>query len=75
MVSFFSRTCQTIFSDLITISYTNHAARFISAYGQGLSGPEAAWANRKYHGHQTLPPEVAKKLKNEHEKKYSTAAQ
>ncbi|KDR76074.1 hypothetical protein GALMADRAFT_67739, partial [Galerina marginata CBS 339.88] len=51
--------------------YTNCAAQFISAYGQGLSGPEAAWANRKYHGHRTLPPEMATKLKNEHTKKYN----
>ena len=48
---------------LSPISYANRAARFISAYGQGLSGPEAAWANRKYHGHRTLPPEMATKLK------------
>jgi hypothetical protein len=26
------------------ISYANRAARFISSYGQGLTGPEAAWA-------------------------------
>jgi hypothetical protein len=26
------------------ISYANRAARFINAYGQGLTGPEAAWA-------------------------------
>ena len=29
------------------ISYANRAAWFISAYNQGLSGPEAAWASRK----------------------------
>jgi hypothetical protein len=58
-------------TDLIIISYANRAARFISAYGQGLSGPEAAWANRKYHGHRTLPPEMATKLKK-HEKNYGT---
>lgn len=59
-----SRTwCPAIFSDLILISYANRAARFISAYGQGLSGSEATWANRKYHGHRTLPPELATKLK------------
>ena len=52
------------------ISYANRAARFISAYDQSLSGPEAAWANRKYHGHRTLPPDMATKLKTEHEEKY-----
>src|SRR5277367_5986202 len=35
-------------TDLITISYANRAAWFISAYGQGLSGPEVAWANQIY---------------------------
>ena len=50
-----------------------HAARFISAYGLGLTGPEAAWANRRYHGHRTLPPDMASKLKTEHEKKYGTS--
>lgn len=54
------------------ISYANGAARFISTYDQGLNGPEAAWANRKYHGHRNLPPEMATKLKNEHEKRYPT---
>ena len=53
------------------ISYANRAARFISAYNQVLSGPVAAWANHKYHGHRTLPPDMALKLKMEHEKKYS----
>ena len=41
----------TIYSLSYQSSYANRAARFISAYGQGLSGPEAAWANRKYHSH------------------------
>ena len=36
------------------LRYANHAARFIDSYAQGLSGPEAAWANKKYHGHCTL---------------------
>ena len=31
-------------TDLIIISYANCATQFISAYGQGLSGPEVAWA-------------------------------
>ena len=62
----------TIFILSYQISYANWAARFISAYRQGLSGPEAAWANCKYHGHWTLPLEMAAKLKKEHEKKYST---
>ncbi|KAF8150120.1 hypothetical protein B0H34DRAFT_791403 [Crassisporium funariophilum] len=33
----------------------------------GLSGPEAAWANKKYHGHRTLPPDMIASLKNSHQ--------
>ena len=40
----------------------------------GLTGPEAAWSNWRYHRHQTLPPKMAAKLKAEHEKKYGTQA-
>ena len=32
---------------LSLISYANRAAWFISAYGQGLSGPEVAWGKPK----------------------------
>jgi len=60
-----------VLSDILSIiSYANCAARFISTYGQGLTSPEAAWANCKYHGHCTLPPHIASKLKKEHEVKY-----
>ena len=44
-------------------SYANRSARFISAYSQGLTGSMAAWANQKYHGHQTLPPSWAAQAK------------
>ena len=50
--------------------YANRSARFIDAYAQGATGPIAVWANRKYHGHRTLPPEVLSKLKNEFHVKY-----
>ncbi|KIM88188.1 hypothetical protein PILCRDRAFT_95554 [Piloderma croceum F 1598] len=43
--------------------YANRSARFISAYSQGLLGTEAAWANRKYHGHRTLPPSMIAEVK------------
>ena len=62
----------TIFSLSYQISYVNWATHFISAYGQGLSGPEAAWANQKYHGHQTLPLEITEMLKKEYKKNYNT---
>ena len=29
----------------------------LSAYGLGLTGPEAVWTNHKYHGYHTLPPD------------------
>ncbi|PCH37076.1 hypothetical protein WOLCODRAFT_83588 [Wolfiporia cocos MD-104 SS10] len=32
---------------------------------QGLSSAEAVWANRKYHGHHTLPSDVVTQLKTE----------
>ncbi|KAF8967562.1 hypothetical protein BDZ97DRAFT_1903395 [Flammula alnicola] len=44
--------------------YANRSARFIDSYAQGLSGAEAAWANKKYHGHCTLPLEMVASLKN-----------
>ena len=39
------------------LRFANRAARFITGYREGLSGAQAAWANRKYHGHRMLPPE------------------
>ncbi|CAA7270186.1 unnamed protein product [Cyclocybe aegerita] len=50
--------------------YANRAARFINGYFQGLTGPEAAWANRKYRGHRTLPVSVVAKLKEEFLKRF-----
>jgi hypothetical protein len=44
-------------------SYANCSAYFISAYMQGPSGAEAAWANHKYHGHHTLPPHILTEVK------------
>ncbi|KAG2155193.1 uncharacterized protein EDB93DRAFT_1080388, partial [Suillus bovinus] len=31
--------------------YANHSARFMDAYTKGLTGPQAVWVMRKYHGH------------------------
>ncbi len=31
--------------------FVNRSACFIFAYCQGLSNAQAAWANKKYHGH------------------------
>jgi len=30
----------------------------MDAYQRGLSGAQAAWANKKYHGHQLLPEKI-----------------
>jgi hypothetical protein len=38
------------YSRNFTLRYANRSARFISAYDIG------PWANKKYHGHRTLPP-------------------
>ncbi|KAG0693765.1 hypothetical protein DFH29DRAFT_985417 [Suillus ampliporus] len=43
--------------------YENQSVHFISAYVQGLTGGEAAWANHQYHGHCTLPPSMILKVK------------
>ncbi|KAJ7181650.1 hypothetical protein C8R43DRAFT_1083839 [Mycena crocata] len=43
--------------------YANRSARFIHAYAEGLSGAQAAWANRRYHGHRTLPPDMLAKAR------------
>jgi hypothetical protein len=36
-------------------SYANRSAHFMNAYRKGLNGAQASWANKKYHGHRTLP--------------------
>ena len=48
--------------------FANRAARFISAYQQGLTGAEAAWANKRYHGHRILPAELVAEIAAEAKK-------
>ncbi|KAF8576974.1 hypothetical protein K439DRAFT_1649191 [Ramaria rubella] len=55
--------CLDKVSHLQIIRYGNGSARFLSAYSQGLTGAEAAWANRKYHSHRTLPPSMVEEVK------------
>ena len=43
--------------------FANWAVRFILGYKYGLTGGEAAWATRKYHEHQVLPPEIVAAVK------------
>ncbi|KAJ6521384.1 hypothetical protein DFH09DRAFT_939097 [Mycena vulgaris] len=39
------------------------SSRFADAYFRGLDGVNAAWANKKYRGHRTLPPSYMDDLK------------
>jgi hypothetical protein len=47
-----------LYKDLPTVQ---HEA-FIDAYRKGLDGPQAVWANRKYHGHRVLPNNIMETL-------------
>ncbi|TFY76443.1 hypothetical protein EWM64_g7570 [Hericium alpestre] len=50
-------------SEIMIKRYSNRSARFISGYEQGLLGPQAAWANKKYHGHHTLPADMVAEVR------------
>ena len=49
---------------LFCCRFANQSGQFISAYVQGLSGAETVWANHRYHGHQTLLPDMVWKAKS-----------
>ncbi|KAF7319733.1 hypothetical protein MKEN_00755500 [Mycena kentingensis (nom. inval.)] len=38
--------------------YCNRAWRFTDAYQKGLTGMQAAFAGKKYHGHRVVPPSI-----------------
>ncbi|KIJ30235.1 hypothetical protein M422DRAFT_187430, partial [Sphaerobolus stellatus SS14] len=38
------------------------SARFMAACKLGLSGSQAVWANKKYHGHRVLPEHILNEL-------------
>ncbi|KAF9034781.1 hypothetical protein BJ165DRAFT_1562954, partial [Panaeolus papilionaceus] len=40
------------------------ALRHTDAYRKGLSGPQAAYASKKYCGHQVLPAEILKECED-----------
>ncbi|KIJ43044.1 hypothetical protein M422DRAFT_170411, partial [Sphaerobolus stellatus SS14] len=42
--------------------FSNRSVRFMDAYQRGLSGAQAVWANRKYHGHRVLPEKIMEDL-------------
>ncbi|KZV98420.1 hypothetical protein EXIGLDRAFT_606991 [Exidia glandulosa HHB12029] len=46
------------------LRFANRSARFMDAYRKGLSGPQAAWANRQYHGHRVLPERIMQEIEN-----------
>ncbi|KAJ7343914.1 hypothetical protein DFH08DRAFT_701965 [Mycena albidolilacea] len=41
---------------LFMCRFAVRSSRFADAYFCGLDGADAAWANKKYRGHRTLPP-------------------
>ncbi|KIJ33887.1 hypothetical protein M422DRAFT_182735 [Sphaerobolus stellatus SS14] len=42
--------------------FASRSARFMDAYQRGLTGSQAAWANKKYHGHRVLPNSILEDL-------------
>ncbi|TDL16544.1 hypothetical protein BD410DRAFT_816690 [Rickenella mellea] len=42
--------------------YANRSARFMDAYRRGLNGAQAAWVNRRYHGHRVLSEAIMKQF-------------
>ncbi|KIK84333.1 hypothetical protein PAXRUDRAFT_152912, partial [Paxillus rubicundulus Ve08.2h10] len=46
--------------------FANQSSRFIDAYHKGLNSKQAAWANKKYHGHCVLPKGILKELDEHH---------
>ncbi|KAI0753002.1 hypothetical protein C8Q80DRAFT_1096597 [Daedaleopsis nitida] len=48
-----------------TTRFYTRALRFADAYSKGLSGRQAAWATKKYHGHRVIPETVFEQLTQE----------
>ncbi|KAJ3796389.1 hypothetical protein GGU11DRAFT_757552 [Lentinula aff. detonsa] len=42
--------------------FATRSLHFADSYFHGLSGAEAAWANKKYRGHRTIPPDFRAEL-------------
>ncbi|KAJ4476525.1 hypothetical protein C8R41DRAFT_773631, partial [Lentinula lateritia] len=43
-------------------SFAHQSRRFMDAYHRGLSGKQAAWAGKMYHGHCVLPDSLMKDM-------------
>ncbi|KIJ09869.1 hypothetical protein PAXINDRAFT_86844, partial [Paxillus involutus ATCC 200175] len=42
--------------------FATRSRRFMDAYYKGLNGKQAAWAAKKYRGHQVLPVTIMEDL-------------
>ncbi|KAG2367684.1 hypothetical protein BDR07DRAFT_1271501, partial [Suillus spraguei] len=42
--------------------FSIRSLRFMDAYRKGLDGKQAAWASKKFRGHQVLPETIMKDL-------------
>jgi len=51
------------YHSLTLIRFANQSAQFISVYSKGHTTAQAICANRKYHSHCTLPPEMIAYIK------------
>lgn len=48
---------------LSIIRYANRAARFVSAYAQGLSGMDLGYLKKEYRSHRMLPPDAVSEIR------------
>ena len=46
----------------VSLSFSTRSRRFMDAYRKGLTGAQAAWANKKYRGHRVLPEGILTEL-------------
>jgi hypothetical protein len=58
-------TIQSMFIDDYT-RFCCRALRFTDAYDKGLTGKQAAWAAKKYHGHRVLPNTILQEFDEAH---------
>ncbi|KIK79548.1 hypothetical protein PAXRUDRAFT_161052 [Paxillus rubicundulus Ve08.2h10] len=42
--------------------FATHSCHFMDAYHKGLNGKQAAWAAKKFRGHQVLPMTIMQDL-------------
>lgn len=49
-------------TDQLSCRFYTRSLRFADAYSKGLSGKQAAWATKKYHGHRVIPDTIFDEL-------------